>query len=84
MPYKYKKSTFIDSYLIFVHINISMRVCILLICGELLHDRHISPRGDVWVHRLVLLMCLYEAVKVRGQCVTGIDLVFFYDFCLVF
>jgi hypothetical protein len=57
-----------------------MRVGILLTCGDHLHDRHISLRRD----KLVLLKCLYEAMKVRGQSVTGIDFVFVYDFCIVF
>ena len=57
-----------------------MRVVILLTCGDHLHDRHISLRRD----KLVLLKCLYEAMKVRGQSVTGIDFVFVYDFFIVF
>jgi hypothetical protein len=44
-----------------------VRVDILLTCGKHLHDRIISPRGDVWDHKISLTLPLFIEVPVPIQ-----------------
>ena len=58
-----------------------VRVDILLTCGKHLHDRIISPRGDVWDHKISLTLPLFIEVPVPIQenersciCVLGVSI----------
>jgi len=56
------------------------RIGILLICGNNLHNRIISPRGEAWAHTTRLTLTLFIEVPVSSQyskrsciCVFGVS-----------
>jgi hypothetical protein len=74
----------ISFFIIKLLVRLYVRVGILLSCGKHLHDRLISIRGEVWVHKSSLTLPLFIEMPVpsqeSGRRVRGIDLVSFYAF----